>query len=68
MNEYDDYVKEKQEIDDYILRGYQINDVREDLSGALLTLVNADGERETLRIGNADARKYFAVLLLDKLN
>ncbi|MBB6450070.1 hypothetical protein HNR44_002048 [Geomicrobium halophilum] len=66
MSEYNNYIAEKEKIDRYVNEGYRITDVSEDLSGALLTLMDKRGKSETLRIGNADARKYFSVLLLQQ--
>lgn len=66
MSEYEEYIEERRKIDDLLQDDYGIEHVSEDLSGALVTFVDKKGKRERkkLRIGNADARKYFSVIVM----
>ncbi|QDI92118.1 hypothetical protein EPH95_13750 [Salicibibacter halophilus] len=66
MSEYEEYIEERRKIDDLLQDDYWIEHVSEDLSGALVTFVDKKGKRERkkLRIGNADARKYFSVIVM----
>jgi hypothetical protein len=65
MSSYTEYIEERDKIDFYIQKGYEIKGVAENLSGAFLSLQSKDGkEQTTLHILTADARKYFSSLLI----
>lgn len=64
MSVHDRYLNEKQKMDDLINKGYIITKVTEDLDGSLVEFRKiGETEKEILRIGNADARKYFSSLI-----
>lgn len=64
MSAYEQYAEEKSKIDSYIKLQYVITGVREGLSGDWLELKHPGGDEATLLVETADARKYFANLLL----
>jgi hypothetical protein len=66
MSEYQLFVEEKQKMYAFISKGYLITNVREDLSGGFFefTPPHNNGEKVTLHIQTANARKYFFTLLL----
>jgi hypothetical protein len=66
MSEYQLFVEEKQKMDAYISQGYLISNVKEDLSGGFFefTPPHNSGEKVTLHIHTANARKYFFTLLI----
>jgi hypothetical protein len=66
MSEYQLFVEEKQKIDAFISKGYLISNVKEDLAGGFFefTPPNNIGDKETLQIHTANARKYFFTLLI----
>lgn len=64
MSAYEQYAEEKSKIDSYIKLQYVITGVREGLSGDWLELKHPGGDEAALLVETADARKYFANLLL----
>jgi len=66
MSFYDEVLQEKRKIDQFVQRGFVISGVRENLSGAWLTLKHPGGADEpvTLHVQTAEARTHFANLLL----
>jgi hypothetical protein len=64
MSAYEQYAEEKSKIDSYMKQQYVITGVREGLSGDWLELKHPGGDEATLLVETADARKYFANLLL----
>lgn len=64
MSAYEQYVREKNKIDAYIEKEYIITGVREGLSGDWLELKHPGGDEIALLVETADARKYFANLLI----
>jgi hypothetical protein len=64
MSAYEQYVGEKNKIDAYIEKEYIITGVREGLSGDWLELKHPGGDETALLVETADARKYFANLLI----
>ncbi|WP_419874364.1 hypothetical protein [Candidatus Pristimantibacillus sp. PTI5] len=64
MSAYKQYAEEKSKIDSYIKQQYVITGVREGLSGDWLELKHPGGDEAKLLVETADARKYFANLLL----
>jgi hypothetical protein len=68
MSDYQLFVEEKQKMDAFISKGYLISNVREDLSGGFyeFTPPHNSGEKITLHINTANARKYFFTLLINQ--
>lgn len=64
MSDYEQYRLEKQKLDDYAEQKFRIVGVKEDLSGAWLNLEHPGGETATLHLKTANARKYYAALLI----
>lgn len=64
MSAYEKYAEEKSKIDAYMKLQYVISGVREGLSGDWLELNHPEGDQASLLIETADARKYFANLLI----
>jgi len=69
MSTYRDFLIERNQIDSLVKKGYKIKSVRETLDGAYVDFENQDEEEKfiTLHIMNADARKYFGVLIVKQL-
>jgi len=69
MSEYQQYLQERDRIDFLIQKGYKIKTIVENLNGAIVEFEKLDdavGEIETLHIETANARKYFAVKLIQQ--
>lgn len=64
MSAYEQFAEEKNKIDAYMKQQYVITGVREGLSGDWLELKHPGGDQATLLVETADARKYFANLLI----
>jgi hypothetical protein len=66
MSDYNDYAAEKASIDTYVSQGYVLTVVIEDLSGDRLVFEppGGVGEKVSLLICHANARKYWTKLLL----
>ena len=65
MSDYQQFLDERDKIDFLIQKGYQISGVNEHLNGATVEFVHPNGNiTEILKIGTANARKYFTSLLL----
>lgn len=64
MSAYEQYAEEKRKIDAYLKQQYVITGVREGLSGDWLELKHPGGDQATMLVETADARKYFANMLL----
>ncbi|QWU16008.1 hypothetical protein SAMN04487895_102248 [Paenibacillus sophorae] len=65
MSAYDDFAKEKQEIDDLLLQGYAVTGMLETLDGAKVKFDQGEpgkGSVELLLL-TADARKYVTTLV-----
>ncbi|MDT3425461.1 hypothetical protein J2Z22_000977 [Paenibacillus forsythiae] len=65
MSAYDDFAKEKQDIDDLLARGYTVAGMLETLDGAKVKFDEAkpgSGSVELLLL-TADARKYVTTLV-----
>ncbi len=72
MREHQHYLIEREKIDYFIDRGYRINGITENLSGAFIEfkLIDRKSEEESteiLHIQTADGRKYFSALLLKQI-
>jgi hypothetical protein len=64
MPAYEQYLTEKNKIDGYINQQYLIANFKENLSGAWVDLEHPGGEKATLHLLTADARKYASSLLI----
>ncbi|HYK72981.1 MAG TPA: hypothetical protein VEV44_07600 [Pseudoneobacillus sp.] len=65
MSDYQQFLSERDKIDDLIQKGYLIDNVIENLNGATVDFLHPnDNKKETLQIGSANARKYFSSLLI----
>ena len=65
MSDYQQYCKEKDKIDDFIQKGFLISQVSETLDGAYVEFSHPEeGDKETVLIGTANARKYFSTILI----
>lgn len=64
MSAYEQFAEEKNKIDAYMKQQYVITGVREGLSGDWLELTHPGGDQASLLVETADARKYFANLLI----
>ncbi|WP_338752992.1 hypothetical protein [Bacillus sp. FJAT-52991] len=71
MSSYQEFLAEKQKIDQLYKQGYVITQVHENLSGAFLTFERSgakgrkDSRKVKLHILTADGRKYFSNLLIN---
>ncbi|AKG36681.1 hypothetical protein [Paenibacillus durus] len=65
MSAYDDFAKEKQEIDDLLLQGYTVTGMLETLDGAKVKFDGGEPGSESveLLLLTADARKYVTTLV-----
>ncbi|MEH7415088.1 hypothetical protein V7266_07370 [Neobacillus drentensis] len=72
MSDYQQFLKERDLVDYYIQKGFQIKTITENLSGAyvLFEKKNSNGlkESETLHLLTPAARKYFSVRLIQQQN
>ena len=71
MSDYQQFLQEREQIDFLLEKGYKISKVTEDLNGAFVDFakLNAKADEavtETLHISTANARKYFAVKLIEQ--
>lgn len=64
MSEHAQFILEKQKLDGYVAQQFKIVGVKEDLSGAWLQFEHPGGETATLHLKTANARKYYATLLI----
>ena len=67
MSDYQQYLAERDKIDFLLQKGYRINGVLENLSGAFVQFEkekDEDKTTETLHILTAEARKYFSVMMI----
>lgn len=70
MSEYQLFLKEREQIDFLIDKGYKIKTINENLNGAVVEFekVEKSNEKsnETLYIQTPNARKYFSVKLMQQ--
>ncbi|TXK75936.1 hypothetical protein [Paenibacillus sp. N3.4] len=66
MSDYKQYMQEKLRLDGFVAQGFKIAGVKEDLSGTWLELEHPGGEAAQLHLTTANARKYFATLLIEQ--
>ena len=65
MSDYQQFLDERDKVDFLIQKGCRISGVKEHLNGSTVEFTHPKGNvTETLLIGTANARKYFASLLL----
>ncbi|MFC0273039.1 hypothetical protein ACFFIX_16560 [Metabacillus herbersteinensis] len=67
MSDYHLYLAERDKIDFLLQKGYRINGVLENLSGAFVQFekeIDEETTTETLHILTAEARKYFSVMMI----
>ncbi|MBB3110764.1 hypothetical protein FHS18_002831 [Paenibacillus phyllosphaerae] len=69
MAAFDEYMREKESIDELLASGYRITAIREDLDGAAVLFKRAGTPAEVseLQLLTADARKYVVTLLFAAL-
>lgn len=68
MSAYEEYRREKQEIDEYLEQGYVFAGIREDLDGTEVRFVRKGTEaveQALLLLLNPDSRKYVTALLFE---
>lgn len=64
MSDYQEFLSERDKIDFLLQKGFKIEKVTENLSGAFVVFKNAENKRSaTLHVKTANARKYFSNLL-----
>jgi hypothetical protein len=65
MSAFDDFAKERQEVDGLLFKGYTIAGIQEDLDGARVKFVRSEPAKSTveLLLLTADARKYVTTLI-----
>ncbi|PLS05318.1 hypothetical protein CVD27_09975 [Neobacillus cucumis] len=74
MSEYQQFLEERDLVDYYIQKGFQIKTITENLSGAYVLFEKKDSndeketETETIHILTPAARKYFSVRLIQQQN
>jgi hypothetical protein len=65
MSEYQEFLNERDKIDFLLQKGFNIEKVTENLSGAFVLFKHSENNRSaTLHIKTANARKYFSNLLI----
>lgn len=65
MSEHQQYLTEKNLIDELIQKGYRIQGVNEHLNGDSVDFLHPNGTvTETILVGTANARKYFSSFLI----
>lgn len=69
MSEHQQFLAERDQIDFLIQKGYRINSISEHLNGSSVNFIHpVENKQETLLVGNANARKYFASLFIQQNN
>ncbi|MBD0380245.1 hypothetical protein [Paenibacillus sedimenti] len=68
MSDHEQFMHEKKKLDDFVSQKFKIVGVKEDLNGAWLDLEHPGGETASLHLETANARKYFAALLIRQEN
>jgi hypothetical protein len=65
MSDYQVFLSERDKIDFLIQKGFKIEKITENLSGAFVLFKHTENKRSaTLHVKTANARKYFSNLLL----
>ncbi|WP_223067567.1 hypothetical protein [Paenibacillus caui] len=67
MSAFEEFDKERREIDELLFKGYHVAAIREDLDGAKVTFVmgKPDKGQVTLLLLTADARKYIVTRYME---
>lgn len=73
MSDHQQFMKEREQIDFYIQKGYKMTNFIENLSGAIVEFSkkkDANGEKTTqsLHILTANGRKYFSSKFIQQAN
>ncbi|MBN8191371.1 hypothetical protein JI667_04345 [Bacillus sp. NTK074B] len=64
MSDYQEFLSERDKIDFLLQKGFKIEKVTENLSGAFVVFKHTQNNRSaTLHVKTANARKYFSSLL-----
>ncbi|QHE61393.1 hypothetical protein FHE72_10385 [Rossellomorea vietnamensis] len=64
MSDYQEFLSERDKIDFLLQKGFKIERVTENLSGAFVVFKHTENKRSaTLHVKTANARKYFSNLL-----
>lgn len=71
MSDHQQYIRERDQIDILITKDYHIKSVEENLNGSIVEFVKnkpqeEENKREILYITTANARKYFAVKMIEQ--
>lgn len=71
MSDYEQFLQEREQMDILLEKGYKIAKVTENLDGAFVDFAKRDAkeeeaEMETVHLSSANARKYFAVKLIEQ--
>jgi hypothetical protein len=65
MSEYQEFLNERDKIDFLLQKGFKMEKVTENLSGAFVLFKHTENNRSaTLHIKTANARRYFSNLLI----
>jgi hypothetical protein len=65
MSEYQEFLNERDKIDFLLQKGFKIEKVTENLSGAFVLFKHTENNRSAkLHLKTANARKYFSNLLI----
>ncbi|PLT29490.1 hypothetical protein [Peribacillus deserti] len=67
MSEHEQYLAEKEKIDQLLSEGYNIYHAVENLDGAFVEFFHLkSGTKKTLHIRTANARKYFSSIFIQQ--
>ncbi|AGK53984.1 hypothetical protein [Bacillus sp. 1NLA3E] len=71
MSEYQQFLKERNQIDSLMQSGFKITQITENLNGSIVIFSKNRSDNqgniiETLQISNANARKYFSAKLIQQ--
>ncbi|ASA24625.1 hypothetical protein [Paenibacillus donghaensis] len=66
MSAYEEFAKERQEVDELLFKGYRVAGILEDLDGAHITFARSEPAPAAveLLLLTADGRKYVTTVLL----
>jgi hypothetical protein len=63
MSDYQQFQKEREQIDFLFGKGFKITNITENLSGAFVDFEKGES-KETVHVTTAEARKYFSARLI----
>jgi len=68
MSSYREFAFEKEQIDAFMMKGYDIRQVTESLDGAVVVFGHPENreDRQELLLQTADARKYISTIVFEK--